>query len=202
LEETTVLNARNEELAQLSAQYQRRMAMVGQHPEPKNGLPVVVVEPERKSEEKSRPLQYQLQQPSIQLTPSAPYPLTSNPSTSTLGSDETADRYNKLPKIPETEAHTPSKGRLLKWGVSKAKEIAISSGKLGSTEHNFQPMSLLRFTRCDHCGDKMWGSQLRCTGCSISVHTRCVNHVQAACNHLPTLSKQPEQHDESQNFRK
>ncbi|THU95345.1 RhoGAP-domain-containing protein [Dendrothele bispora CBS 962.96] len=188
LEETTVLNARNEELAQLSAQYQRRMAMA--------------VESERKSEEKSRPQhQGHAPQPSIQLIPSAPYPLASNPSTSTLGSDEAIDsRYNKLPKIPETEVPTPSKGRLLKWGVSRPKEVAPSSGKLGRMEHNFQPMSLLRFTRCDHCGDKMWGSQLRCTGCNISVHTRCVNHVQVTCSqqHI-SLSKQlHESQDEPQ----
>lgn len=28
--------------------------------------------------------------------------------------------------------------------------------------HNFQQQSVLRFARCDHCGDKMWGTQLRC----------------------------------------
>jgi Rho-type GTPase-activating protein 1/2 len=29
--------------------------------------------------------------------------------------------------------------------------------------HNFQQQSVLRFARCDHCGDKMWGTQLRCS---------------------------------------
>jgi hypothetical protein len=29
--------------------------------------------------------------------------------------------------------------------------------------HNFQQQGILRAARCDHCTDKMWGSQLRCT---------------------------------------
>ncbi|KAF5370661.1 hypothetical protein D9758_001839 [Tetrapyrgos nigripes] len=193
LEETTVLNARNEELAQLSAQYQRRMAMAGQQSDSKN-TPVVVIESERKSEDRGRSQPFPTQ-PTANHLNATPYSISSYPSTSTLGSDETVDRYQKLPKIPEVEIITPSKGRLLKWGVSKAKDLAVSSspsGKNGSTVHNFQPLSLLRFTRCDHCGDKMWGSQLRCTGCNISVHTRCVSHVHVGCSQQTSKTEQDE----------
>ena len=43
--------------------------------------------------------------------------------------------------------------------------VAVADNKApGRREHTFQQLSVLRFTRCDHCGDKMWGSQLRCSG--------------------------------------
>lgn len=34
---------------------------------------------------------------------------------------------------------------------------------LSAPVHNFQQQGILRAARCDHCTDKMWGSQLRCT---------------------------------------
>lgn len=92
----------------------------------------------------------------------------------------------KIIRVDETP--TPSRGgnKVFKWGSRKESTSVLQSGtekgKVGHLEHSFQPLSLLRFTRCDHCGDKMWGSQLRCSGCSISVHTRCVNQVHSACS--------------------
>ncbi|KAK0461357.1 uncharacterized protein EV420DRAFT_1640837 [Desarmillaria tabescens] len=147
LEETTVLNARNEELAQLSA--------------------------------------HQLHQPqtSVQLPSQNPYA-----STTSLVTEETIADMKTVIKIskPETELPTPSKGKFIKWPGSRTKDlpnlINVGDGRSrGHSEHNFQQLSVLRFTRCDHCGDKMWGSQLRCTGCNISVHVRCINHVQVLC---------------------
>lgn len=158
LEETTALNARNEELAQLSAQYTRRMDTVMEN----QPLHTVFTPPK----------------PSVQQQVSYPRPSTD---------DDTADlRYIKVPK-PEVDQPTPSK-KFIKW-PTRTKEVnnnitplAQSENRGKSSEHNFQQMSILRFTRCDHCQDKMWGSQLRCLICNISVHTRCVNHVQVACS--------------------
>ena len=63
-----------------------------------------------------------------------------------------------------------AKPRFIKWPGSKApkENIAVMNGAdMGKpkwrTEHVFQQVSVLRVARCDHCGDKMWGSQLRCT---------------------------------------
>ncbi|KAJ3507749.1 hypothetical protein NMY22_g16831 [Coprinellus aureogranulatus] len=93
------------------------------------------------------------------------------------------------------EAPAPAKtNKFMKWpGSSKPKEPAVtvpavnggvefSKGK-AHIEHNFQQLSVLRFTRCDHCGDKMWGSQLKCTVCSTSIHVRCIANVQIPCSH-------------------
>ncbi|KAJ3713293.1 hypothetical protein C8R42DRAFT_684717 [Lentinula raphanica] len=182
LEETTALNARNEELAQLSTQYSRRMALVpplaastsnGLETLPKNNGPIIIETPVRTDSRNAVIQQPQQQQPQQVM-------IATHPS-----SDELDVR--KIVRVEE--AHTPSRGhaKVFKWG-SRAKEapVAIPQGgaekmKIGHPEHSFQPMSLLRFTRCDHCGEKMWGAQLRCMGCNISVHTRCVNQVHSAC---------------------
>ncbi|KAJ3885578.1 Rho GTPase activation protein [Lentinula edodes] len=179
LEETTVLNARNEELAQLSAQYSRRAAMAppnapsnsnGTETPSKNIGPMIVETPVRID---SRNIQQQQ-------TPQQTHQLSAYSSVEEFDARKT--------KVEET--HTPSRGpvKVFKWG-SRAKEVSAPIAqsvtekvKIGHMEHSFQPLSLLRFTRCDHCGEKMWGSQLRCMGCSISVHTRCVNQVHSACS--------------------
>ncbi|KAJ3903803.1 signal transducer [Lentinula edodes] len=179
LEETTVLNARNEELAQLSAQYSRRVAMAppnapsnsnGTETPSKNIGPMIVETPVRID---SRNIQQQQ-------TPQQTHQLSAYSSVEEFDARKT--------KVEET--HTPSRGpvKVFKWG-SRAKEVSAPIAqsvtekvKIGHMEHSFQPLSLLRFTRCDHCGEKMWGSQLRCMGCSISVHTRCVNQVHSACS--------------------
>lgn len=197
LEETTVLNVRNEELAQLSAQYH-------------HGINIDPPTQNRGSIDKPRP---PLPQPSAMLA-------SLSSSTTALGSDESPDsKYVKIqkPDIPETT--TPSsKGKFMKWG-SKAKEmptVVVSDNSKVKTrlEHSFQQSSVLRFARCDHCGDKMWGSQLRCVGtflpfkynmvhahpfrvslgCNLSVHTRCMNHVlQVSCSYQTSSGRDDSQ---------
>ena len=152
LEETTVLNARNEELAQLSAVYARRIENTPETPA-------------KNLQEPSQPqTSFDTPRPQL-LAPS----LSSSTSGSSTTHDETHEsRYMRTPRS-ETDLHTPAKPKF-KWPGSKAKELVSPSPSMEANrgkahiEHNFQQLSVLRFTRCDHCGDKMWGSQLRCTG--------------------------------------
>lgn len=153
LEETTVLNARNEELAQLSSVYFRRME--GQ-PGNTNNFDTL-----RGSLDKARVQVHQTQQQSI----SFPASLSASTSGSSTAHEDNIDPGRMGVPKHNVEQHTPSKG-FRKWG-SKAKGVlspAAASDRKAHQEHNFQQLSVLRFTRCDHCGDKMWGSQLRCTG--------------------------------------
>jgi Rho-type GTPase-activating protein 1/2 len=148
LEETTVLNARNEELAKLSALYTRRMDTVM----PETAPPQT---PPKQSNSFDRPRQ----QPPPLLSVSA----SLSTSTSTLSDERTEARTNK----PSLDA--PSmKPKFIKWPGSKTKEPnALNDNartKVVTIEHAFQHVNVLRFTRCDHCGDKLWGSQLRCSG--------------------------------------
>ena len=198
LEETTVLNARNEELAQLSAQYARRMEAPVPAPPPHTPKPegLATVEKKSNSFERSRP------QPAPAPTPTM-QPSVSNStvaSTTTL-TDDPNTTFKKLPEMPSPAV--PRAGKF-KWPGSKPRDpvssvLVLDQKAPGRLEHTFQQLSILRFTRCDHCGDKMWGSQLRCSckyhsqykirftdgvaACSLSVHVRCVNHVQGACAH-------------------
>lgn len=176
LEETTVLNARNEELAQLSNVYARRMDASPSEP------------PSRP--EPATPQRYEDLRPpaSIPAKPDQGYD---------EGPDARGFRMHKEPDMP-----TPSKGgKFMKWGSRSKEPLAPSGGSTASsetpkkpphTEHNFQQLSVLRLTRCDQCGDKMWGSQLRCSGalcifvvlcsltpsqCAISPYIPAVSHM-------------------------
>jgi len=159
LEETTVLNARNEELAQLTAQYARRMETSKQE---------MVLNKKSGSFDKPLPSQQSL---------TMSHPLAQSASRSSSYSDDTADpsKSTKVQKHDMPEFSTPSTKRgFMKWGASKTKEAAhppvVENNGRGkaSVEHTFQQVSLLRFTRCDHCQEKMWGSQVRCTRKSIT----------------------------------
>jgi Rho-type GTPase-activating protein 1/2 len=191
LEETSMLNLRNEELAQLTQQYLRRMEAADVSATP------VKREKSFHSLDKPRPSQY-----------------NGSASTSTLNDEVEfkAIRAGK-PDALETPASSFRPPKFLKWhGKASrehlAKEPAINivppemtpSKPRAIREHVFQQFSALRFARCDHCGDKMWGSHLRCTGryleynscttmiliaiksgCHMSVHPKCLPHVHTTC---------------------
>ena len=64
-------------------------------------------------------------------------------------------------------------------------------------EHSFQQLSALRFARCDHCGDKMWGSHLRCTGRCLEPTSR-INHTD--CSRIRLSYVRPSQVPSSCSF--
>ena len=170
LEETTVLNKRNEELAQLNAQYQRRVEASAvakdesgseeAHSNAPNGGPNVLQERQNNSFDRAR---------------SPPMMLNSSLSSTTLAlSDESADSVaTRVVKITRADVQDmPQQQRVrFKWPGSRAapkENVAVPNGTPEGKpkwrrEHVFQQISVLRVARCDHCGDKMWGSQLKCT---------------------------------------
>ena len=155
LEETTVLNLRNEELAQLTQQYLRRMEATDVSATP--------AKREKSSQSLDKPRLHQY---------------NGSVSASVLN-DEGEPRIIRVgkPDVLEAPASSFRPPKFLKWhGKASrehlAKEPAINivppemtpSRQRSVREHVFQQFSALRFARCDHCGDKMWGSHLRCTG--------------------------------------
>lgn len=161
LEETTVLNKRNEELAQLNAQYQRRLEAAAVLKDDH-----VLQERQTNSFDRAR----------------SPPMLNSSVSSTTLALSEesTETKFVKIskPDVQDTPVQQV-KPRFIKWPGSRApkENVAVVNGAdqgkpKWRAEHVFQQISVLRVARCDHCGDKMWGSQLRCT--SESFHAdRC-----------------------------
>ncbi|KAH9847161.1 RhoGAP-domain-containing protein [Lenzites betulinus] len=208
LEETTVLNQRNEELAQLNAQYQRRLEAAGAN--------------QNMSKEETV-LQERRVNDFFDRARSPPILNASASSTTLATTDESSEtKFIKVtkPDVQGTPGPQPVKPRFIKWPGSKAapKEnvaVSVSSNAPPNhnpnpamnmslngmdmnkprwrTEHIFQQISVLRVARCDHCGDKMWGSQLRCTSCSIAVHTRCIHNVSLACSQQSAPSREDNQ---------
>lgn len=168
LEETAVLNARNEELAQLNSQYERRTESNAQnssgHSKEKSLPTIQAANPSKNSVDtwKAR------QAPPIVNTTS-----TTSTSSSTTLYEEPADirttiQKPTIAKVDETP--TTQRTRIgLRWPGNKLKEIVSPAAgdnakSRKNLDHAFQQLSILRFARCDHCGDKMWGSQVRCSG--------------------------------------
>ena len=79
-------------------------------------------------------------------------------------------RFVKVTKADYVDAST-RKG--FKWNAKKhplpsVQERGAPADKpRNNFEHSFQQISVLRVARCDHCNDKMWGSQLRCSRKSL-----------------------------------
>jgi hypothetical protein len=168
LEETTMLNVRNEELAHLNAHYMRRIEVAASS---ESLMPAR----ETQSFERQRPVQ--------PLQPSH----TVNTSIG-LSSDESHDstRYAKMHQKPTT-GDAPM--RVFKWRGNNKEATVAASVVLGAPnektwlKHTFQIVSVLRLSKCDHCGEKLWGSQARCQTCNISVHTRCQPNVHICLPH-------------------
>lgn len=167
LEETTVLNARNEELAQLTAQYVRRAeaaeAMLPSAPTPPPKQDQSLREKPSQSFDRAR-----LQQSSQSLA---------SHSSTTLNDDAGDVKIIRAQKQDGLDVPGPFRPpKFLKWSGKASrehlnnKEPAINVVPPESTrpkprakEHTFQQLSALRIGKCDHCGEKMWGSHLRCS---------------------------------------
>jgi hypothetical protein len=155
LEETTALNARNEELSELNAQTSRQIESSIHGGTMRSWSPM----------SSSVGSQQQHQTPSTpKNTPLPPVPqdLGYLGSTSSVATTTTLQEERDEPKA------TPNEKRS-KW-FKPSKEtirpvidaLAPPAAEKETLRHNFQQQTVLRLTRCDHCGDKMWGTQLRC----------------------------------------
>ncbi|KAK2467763.1 hypothetical protein APHAL10511_000058 [Amanita phalloides] len=162
LEETAALNTRNEELAILNQEYFRQIDAL--HLNDAQDSAYV-----RKSQERGK------------LQPQQTVNMTL-PSVNVSFSNE-----EKVKGSQKADGDTATPSKKFKWPGYKGRDntshthnndLAKSKPRL---EHNFTQMSILRFTRCDCCGDKMWGSQLRCTFCNMSIHVRCAVNLHVPC---------------------
>jgi Rho-type GTPase-activating protein 1/2 len=150
LEETTMLNVRNEELAHLNAHYMRRIELAAS-PE---SLPPVR---ENQSFERHRAVQ--------PLQPSH----TVNTSIG-LSSDESHEsaKYVKVQQVQQKSTTGDAPLRVFKWRGNHKEGSTTSLAALDGmnekpwSKHVFQNVSVLRLLKCDHCSEKLWGSQARC----------------------------------------
>jgi hypothetical protein len=162
LEESSSLAAKNEDLAELNAQLNRQA--------------------EAMQDSLSR------QRPPTIFGKSRGHP-SGSPSLSSLATSatlhEAPEETARVVKVSKPESLMEAAPRKFKWyKSSKGPETVTSSASIskplglpmdrnrnrpsmdtGVREHVFQQHSTMRFTRCEHCNDKMWGLQeLRCAG--------------------------------------
>jgi Rho-type GTPase-activating protein 1/2 len=144
LEETTMLNARNEELAQLNAHYMRRIEAASSEPREKHPLD---------------------QRPVANFQPS--HSANGSPLGASAADDSVdSTRYAKGQKQGSSSGDATL--RVFKWRGHNHKDVSPASpAPEGANEkslykHTFQQVSVLRFTKCDHCAEKLWGFQARC----------------------------------------
>ncbi|KAG8694763.1 hypothetical protein FRC09_009615, partial [Ceratobasidium sp. 395] len=220
LEETTALNARNEELAELNAQIQRQVEQQAAARPPLPHMTSSGIVPTQLSlgsalkefGVKSKPAPGGMSAPnpnasvsSMNTTLSMLSTLTATTSNMSAAEERERDREDvKIVRPQEPVTATSAKGGF-KWLKGKAppKEPAVQasvSGKSAATqqdrpkgfkEHNFVQQSVLRFSRCDHCGDKMWGMQMRCSNCNIACHQRCTYSVKSSCQSVSAPDEEP-----------
>jgi Rho-type GTPase-activating protein 1/2 len=155
LEETAALHARIEELSGLSSQMERN--------------------------NESNVFQPSYEHPP---SPSPPPPPPSNTKLFTVSTSSNmsySEENNRTLKGRPSEPTEHSRGGLFKRSKNKEASTPIRSDSsppsatingfpksTKSNPHSFTQMALLRVARCDHCNDKMWGSQSRCQGGSFS----------------------------------
>ncbi|KAH7339438.1 hypothetical protein B0J17DRAFT_570370 [Rhizoctonia solani] len=180
LEETTALNARNEELAELNSQIQRQVEqqLAG------SGRP-----PLSRMDSSSNAVPTQL---SLGTVP---------PSLKEFGakSRQAGNANGNGVQKPATSSSSAKGG--FKWLKGKpangskstaASANAQSERPKGFKEHNFVQQTVLRFTRCDQCGDKMWGGMhMRCSHCNFACHQRCTYLVKSACQSGSSPAEEP-----------
>ncbi|KAH7108287.1 RhoGAP-domain-containing protein [Auriculariales sp. MPI-PUGE-AT-0066] len=207
LEEVTALNARNEELAELNRGTERQLEMMRN---------ATLERPPKVPQKAPYALNSSLTSASGSPSPSQSF-MSSVGSTSTISTmgtmvDGDDARFGKLTKadyVGDASNAPKARGKGFGWNTKKPmpqhqlamvqERGTVVNGMGGGSErprnnfeHTFQQISVLRVARCDYCNDKMWGSQLRCSNCSIAVHTRCVHMLQASCR--------PPQYQSEDNF--
>jgi Rho-type GTPase-activating protein 1/2 len=179
LEETTALTSRNDELLELNVSMTRQL---------ENLQSTIKRQPSNRKVSKPTPL------PPLAAVPSATPSASGTQSASvayapSITEEKDDSRYNKGAKSDSEASNT-----LRKWfkGIGPNPGVkALAMSPLAAPEkpkaivrHNFQQQSALRFARCDYCGDKMWGTQLRCSNCPTAVHTRCIGLLNTPCQEV------------------
>ncbi|TYJ58817.1 hypothetical protein B9479_000249 [Cryptococcus floricola] len=70
---------------------------------------------------------------------------------------------------------------------------ARPSTEFGMRDHTFQQHTMMRFTRCELCGEKMWGLQeVKCNSCGIVCHSKCAEKLPRGCTGSKVLKEEPE----------
>jgi len=191
VEETTALNTRNEQLAELNAQIALQIQAVaadgtsvgipglGQLARGLGALsqdgPWSVVQSDTSSRAAPPSTRGRNARERRRHSPSIASSTTLN--TLSGGNQESLDEFGaKSQRIPKLETPESNHQKKFKWfgpgghkhGVASTSEKSIivvekPNGHQVERMHNLVSANMLRIGRCDQCGDILWGASLRCT---------------------------------------
>ncbi|EIW72231.1 hypothetical protein TREMEDRAFT_24881 [Tremella mesenterica DSM 1558] len=184
LEESAALSAKNEELAELNASLTRQADVLQDT--------IIRQRPTIFSKSSRGGLGHPAASPSMSSLTTAASTLHEVP-------EETA-RVVKASK-PESIEAVPA--RRFKWygyksskgpeassaSASISKPILLKNGntqrpstEFGMRDHQFSQHSTMRFTKCEVCGEKMWGLQeVKCQLCGVICHSKCGEKLPRSC---------------------
>ncbi|KTW31379.1 hypothetical protein T552_00024 [Pneumocystis carinii B80] len=60
--------------------------------------------------------------------------------------------------------------------------LTLKNSESNNLRHTFSTYTFLRITKCDYCGNKLWGNEMRCLGCGIPCHIKCIGDITTSCN--------------------
>ncbi|KAF8342190.1 Rho GTPase activation protein [Cantharellus anzutake] len=189
LEETTALNTRNEQLADLNAQIAAQIQNVvgdpvastaaGQHVSQDYSVTLVGSDiASTKASSRGRKNARSRYSPSV-----TSFNTVGTNSTYDISEETVVSFRGAKPSTPEPHVHQ-KKFRWLRDAAGGVMSNKAPHAPLGVKGHNFASANMLRITRCDHCGDKLWGAQMKCTNCSFCCHPRCSALVKGMCKQL------------------
>ncbi|KAJ9114608.1 hypothetical protein QFC22_005481 [Naganishia vaughanmartiniae] len=182
LEESVALSAKNEELAdlntRLSKQTEAMQDMINRHHRPphlRNARQHISGSPSMSSLTTSSTL-HELPDDMLKgIKAMKLEPLETAPAARRF-----KNKWYKSSKGPEIQ-HTTSASISKPLTATTERIKARPSHDPGMREHVFQPHSILRFCKCEHCGDKMWGLQ----------EYRCAEKLNLACNAANSIREEP-----------
>lgn len=165
IEEAAALSAKNDELAELNTRLTKQTETM-QDNLARPRAPSAYMRPGIKHHISGSPsLSSIATTATLHETPDESFRQQRNGRTDPIDAAPAARRFKwyKSSKGPEPSGLSNSISRPLALPPDKSK--TRPSADPGVREHVFQPTSILRFSKCEHCGDKMWVLQeVRCAG--------------------------------------
>ncbi|EMR08844.1 hypothetical protein PNEG_02631 [Pneumocystis murina B123] len=86
--------------------------------------------------------------------------------------------FNKI-RSSESDTHNGCKDANLSTNLTN---LTLKKSLSNNLRHTFSTYTFLRITRCDYCGNKLWGNEMRCLGCGIPCHIKCIGDITTNCN--------------------